>query len=459
MENFCYYRYIKSVDEYIKLYINKYGIKYSMDDIKKQIRNHVDFIKDKIKKNEINLDILQVEYILSEVENKLKINESKSTIKPVINATGVVLHTNLGRSILNKSISEKIIDIATNYVDIEMDTSTGLRSQRGVQIVELLKSITNTEDALIVNNNAAAVLLILSTLAKDKEVIISRGELVEIGGSFRIPDVMLSSGAILHEIGTTNKTRLSDYENAINEDTVAIMKVHTSNFKISGFTENVDIEALAALSNKYDIPLIHDLGSGTFVNLFDEPTIRESMKYNCDLVCFSGDKLLGACQAGIILGKKVYIDKLRKNPLMRALRVDKITMVTLLETLKLYKNTDKAVSEIPTLKMLHLTDAELLNKAKTLSKIFKDKGIENRIMKDFSSCGGGALPSEKLATYTVCVKSNKLSNSCLLSKLRNSSTPIIARISDEGVLFDIRTISDNHYEYISNTLKDIFNHE
>jgi len=285
----------------------------------------------------------------------------------VINATGVVLHTNLGRSPLSEGVLDNVMKVGMGYSNLEYDLETGKRGQRHVHTGRLLRDITGAEDAIIVNNNAAAVLLCLNTLAKDREVIVSRGELVEIGGSFRVPDVMASSNAVLREVGTTNKTHLHDYSNAINEKTALILKVHQSNYKIVGFTSDVGFDELVSLGGKHGIPVMYDLGSGclldlTPVGIRSEPSVAEIIKKGIDLVTFSGDKLLGGPQGGVIAGRKRFIEKIRKNPLARAVRVDKLTIAAFEATLMEYMDTEKAVKKIPVLDMLFQSPSEIRRK-------------------------------------------------------------------------------------------------
>ncbi|MFQ9067539.1 MAG: L-seryl-tRNA(Sec) selenium transferase [Romboutsia timonensis] len=322
----------------------------------------------------------------------------------------------------------------------------------------------NCEDVLVVNNNAAAVLLVLSTLAKSKEAIVSRGELVEVGGSFRIPSIMELSGAKLVDVGATNKTHLNDYEEAINEETGVLMKVHTSNYKILGFTESVEIRELKKLGEKYNLPVIEDLGSGVFIDLSKyglsyEPTVLDSLKNGADIVTFSGDKMLGGPQAGIIVGKKEYIDKMKKNQLTRALRVDKLTICALEATLRMYLDEEKAIKEIPTLRMLTYKISELEEKSKCLYDKIIDKNIDaNVFIEDgLSQVGGGSMPLETIKTKVVAITPKNMSVSSLEKKLRLSNSHIIARIYDNKYILDVRTIFEEEFEIIANELKKVLN--
>lgn len=399
--------------------------------------------------------------IVKDAISKVEINYSLS-LKKVINATGTVLHTNLGRSLLSDDIKNEVWTAASRYSNLEYNIDKGERGSRYTHLTETIKRLTKAEDVLVVNNNAAAVLLVLSTLAKGGEAIVSRGELVEVGGSFRIPSIMELSGAKLVEVGSTNKTHLKDYENAINEEIKAIMKVHTSNYKILGFTQSVEMDELSNLCKKKNIPLIEDLGSGVFIDLSKyglsyEPTVLDSIKKGADIVTFSGDKILGGPQAGIIVGKKEYIEKMKKNQLTRALRVDKLTIAALEATLRLYLDEEKAINKIPTLKMLTYTIDELDNKANDLFNKINNESLDIKILIEdgYSQVGGGSMPLETIKTKVISIVPNKISVSKLEQKLRLSDSHIIARVYDEKYVLDIRTIFEDEYDVIVNELKNI----
>lgn len=386
------------------------------------------------------------------------------SLKKVINATGVVIHTNLGRSLLSESIKDDLMNTAFRYSNLEYDISSGERGSRYSHLTETIKRLTGAEDVLVVNNNAAAVLLVLSTLSENKEVIVSRGELVEVGGSFRIPSIMKLSGAKLVEVGATNKTHLSDYEESITDETSALMKVHTSNYKILGFTENVEIKDLKCLGEKYNLPIIEDLGSGVFIDLSKyglsyEPMVVDSLKNGADIVTFSGDKMLGGPQAGIIVGKKEYIDKMKKNQLTRALRVDKLTICALEATLRLYLDETKAINNIPTLRMLTYSIEELETRAKNLyNKIVNIKVDANVNIEDgLSQVGGGSMPLETIKTKVIAIKPNNMNVSSLEKKLRLSDEHIIARVYDNKYILDLRTIFDEEFDIIAKELKNALN--
>lgn len=384
-------------------------------------------------------------------------------LKNVINATGVVLHTNLGRAVLSEKAKESLWSIACRYSNLEFELESGKRGSRYSHIEELLCKLTGAEAAMVVNNNAAAVMLVLSTMAKDREVIVSRGQLVEIGGSFRVPDVMSQSGATLREIGTTNKTHIWDYENAVNENTAALMKVHTSNYRILGFTKEVESEELVELGKKLNIPVIEDLGSGVLLDLQKyglpyEPTVQSAVKAGMDVVTFSGDKMLGGPQAGIIVGKKQYIEKMRKNPLTRAFRIDKLTLAALEATLKLYLDEEAAIKGIPVLHMLTMSKDELTKRAKKLyNKLVKKLGDNATlsVVDDFSEVGGGSMPMHKLPTKVVAVTAGQLSVDKLEEALRKYKTPVIARISKDRLIIDVRTVFDEEMDLIADALQDI----
>lgn len=427
------------------------------------IREELHILRNNIKEGV--LDEEEVLKIIDELPEKIRrrsIENDKFKLRKVINATGTVIHTNLGRSLLNDKIMENIKEIATNYSNLEYDLEKGTRGSRYSHVESILREITGAEEALVVNNNAAAVLLVLSTLAKDKEVIVSRGELIEIGGSFRIPDVMEQSGACLVSVGTTNKTHLWDYEKAINEETGALLKVHTSNYRILGFTSSVESKELSRLKAKYDIPLIEDLGSGVLIDLSKygieyEPTVQDSLQNGVDIVTFSGDKLLGGPQAGIIVGKKSYIEAMKRNPLTRAFRVDKFTLSALEATLKYYLEEEMAIKEIPTLKMLSMTmeeidylSEELLSKIKELDL---GPNIKVNIEDSHSEVGGGSLPLEQLPTKCVVLTLENLSTQRFEERLRAYSIPIITRLYKDKIYIDVRTLKQREFPILVEGIK------
>lgn len=381
-------------------------------------------------------------------------------LKPLINATGVVIHTNLGRAILSDRAIENIMHLAGNYSNLEYDLSQGKRGKRYANIKDILIELSGAEDAIVVNNNAAAVLVCLNTIAKDREVIVSRGELVEIGGSFRIPEVMKSSGAILKEIGTTNKTHFADYKNALSGNTALILKIHQSNYRVIGFTEEVSIKDLVSLGRRYRIPVMFDLGSGCMINLekygiYGEPTVQEMIKAGVDIVTFSGDKLLGGPQAGIILGKERLIQKIQKNPLLRAIRIDKLTLASLEATMMQYLDEEKAVKEIPTLKMLLQSPDTIKQRAKKILNLLKKDISETAkidVIADKSQAGGGSLPEVDFPTFVVSIKPLNISVNTLEKRLREGKPPVIARIKDGALLIDARTVQDKEIKTLASCI-------
>ena len=380
----------------------------------------------------------------------------------VINATGVVLHTNLGRAPIGKEVAHHLVGVITGYSNLEYDLEEGKRGLRYRNLEWILKELTGAEDVCVVNNNAAAVLLVLSALAKGKEVIVSRGELIEIGGSFRIPDVMAQSGAILREVGTTNKTHLRDYECAVNENTGLLMKVHTSNYKILGFTQSVSTKELVELGRRTGIPVYEDLGSGSFIDvrklgLSYEPTVQEVLKAGVDVVSFSGDKLLGGAQAGIILGKKELVEKIKKHPLNRALRIDKMTLAVLEATLTYYLDERLALKKVPVWKLLSQSRDEILSKAKELVRELLQLGFKGKveIVEDEAEVGGGALPLQTLPTYCVAVEVEGLSPEALDKKMRECEVPVVGRIKEGRYLLDLLTVFEEELPVVAGNLMKI----
>lgn len=429
------------------------------------IREELDDIRESIKKGELDEQSFEkVINLLSEKIYKNSMEKNSYNLKRVINATGVVLHTNLGRSLLNEEVLENIKNTSINYSNLEFDIDSGTRGSRYAHIEDIIKKITGAEGSLIVNNNAAAVMLVLSTMAKDKEVIVSRGELIEIGGSFRIPDVMERSGAKLVDVGATNKTHLNDYEAAIGENTAALLKVHTSNYRIMGFTSSVDSKELNGLKEKYNLPLIEDLGSGVLIDLEKygmehEPTVQDSLEKGVDIVTFSGDKLLGGPQVGIIVGKKEYIEKMKKNPLTRAFRVDKLVIAALETILSYYIDEEDAIKKIPTLRMLTISLDELNKKAVDLEreiKLLEVSSSLNIVIEDsMSEVGGGSLPLVELPTKAISINSTKFSTQKMEVFLRKSNIPIITRVYKDKLYFDLRTIREDEYKVIVETINNM----
>ena len=394
--------------------------------------------------------------LLAEAVKRLEVTaerESQSGMRRVINATGVLLHTNLGRAPLSSS-ARAAIDAASRYCSLEYDLESGARGGRGTRVESLLKDLTEAEDALVVNNCAAAALLILKVLAGDGETIVSRGELVEIGGDFRVPDVMASSGTRMVEVGTTNRTHLRDYEQAINENTRLIMRVHPSNYRIVGFASVPERAELAALAREAGLPLYEDAGSGQLADLrqygvVDEPVVREIVESGVDVVSFSGDKLLGSAQAGLIVGRREIVSRLRKHPLYRALRSDKLRLAALEATLVSHQR-DVANAEVPVIAMLSLTAEELERRARSLVE-----GLDVELIAGESALGGGAGPTSTFPTTLIAVTHPDKSADDIEHELRHYSPPIIARISEGRVLLDLRTVFEDELPAIRAALMAI----
>jgi L-seryl-tRNA(Ser) seleniumtransferase len=388
--------------------------------------------------------------LIDEIEWRLNASFARrrqSRTQRVINATGVVLHTNLGRAPLSSRALAAINEAAADYCNLEYDLETGQRGKRGAGLEAMLRELAGCEAAAVVNNCAAAVLITLNTLAEGGEVLISRGELIEIGGSFRIPDVIAKSGARIREVGTTNRTRLGDYEKAINENTRVILRAHPSNYRIIGFTEKPALEDLALLARECNLPLFEDLGSGCLVDLesigvHDEPTVAYSLKAGCSVVSFSGDKLLGGPQAGIILGEAELINRIKTNPLMRALRVDKLTYAALEATVASYLS-GRALEEIPTLTALHAPKAAITRRARAFVR--RARRSINELQLDLidghSVVGGGSAPETQLPVTLIAVTSRRMSAVEIEKKLRLNSPPVIARIVDDRLTLDLRTVT------------------
>lgn len=374
--------------------------------------------------------------------------QAEPSLKKVINATGIILHTNLGRACISARAAAAAQEVAQSYSTLEYNLQAGRRGTRYSHVESLLCKLTGAESALVVNNNAAAVLLILSDMAQGGQVITSRGELVEIGGSFRVPDIMEACGAELKEVGTTNKTHLWDYDRAITEKTRALMKVHTSNYRIVGFSETPTLPELAELAHSRGLPVIEDLGSGCLVDLqqfgiYGEPTVQDSVRAGVDVVSFSGDKLLGGPQAGIIVGKKAIVDKLKKHPLTRAMRVDKMTLAALEATLRSYEIG--AYNEIPTIAMLAVTQDQLRAKADALCGLMTAAGIAAEVVPTEGQVGGGSVPTQMLKSFAVAVQPAGVNLDQLEANLRMGRPAIVGRINHDRFLLDVRTLKESDY--------------
>lgn len=425
------------------------AIRYAIDQTRKGIlEGHIDQVED--------------DRLLSDAIDWARLKLAPRLVS-VINATGVVLHTNLGRALLCQDALDNIVAVSRTYSNLELNLATGKRGIRYAAVEDLICELTGAESAIAVNNNAGAVLLALNTLAKGKEVVVSRGELVEIGGSFRVPDVMAKSGGILKEVGTTNRTHLRDYENAITDQTGLFLKVHASNYKIEGFTAAVPLTEMVELGHSKGILIMEDLGSGTLIDFSkygmpSEPPVSMSVQSGADVVTFSGDKLLGGPQAGIIVGNKETIDQIKSNPMTRALRIDKLTLAALESTMKLYLDETAAVEQIPTLRMLTMPFETLCQKAQVLMKSIQKKvtaPLAIELVDMNSRPGGGSFPELNLPTRCVALLPETLSVSKLEKQMRSATPAVIGRIEDNRYILDPRTIQDGQEDIISSTLSRI----
>ena len=413
------------------------------------------------------LDEEQIKIRLDELPGAVqqKLQQSLAySLRPVINATGVILHTNLGRAPLSRAALQHAAEVSRGYSNLEYDLDSGERGRRDIHAERLFAKLLNTAErkvsTIVVNNNAAAVLLGLNSLAEGGEVLVSRGELVEIGGSFRIPDVMAKSGAVLREVGTTNRTRAADYESAITDRTRLLLRVHRSNFQIVGFTEQPSLEELVALGRKHSIPVMEDLGSGELFDLRNvdvrgEPMIADSLRAGVDIVTFSGDKLLGGPQAGMISGDRGLVAKIRANPLFRALRVDKMFYAALEATLLAYLRED--YDSIPALRMMRISEDELERRAKQVAERLRTScpTLQAEVVESRSVLGGGAAPGSTLPTRALALKSENYTADELCTRLRQWETPIIARVEEARVLLDLRTVEPEQEEAIVTALQSI----
>lgn len=387
----------------------------------------------------------------------------RGSLRRVVNGTGVVIHTNLGRAPLSPSLRERLLDAAFSYSTLEFDVERGGRGERYSHVEPLLCQLTGAEAAVVVNNNAAAVLLVLTALASGREVIVSRGELVEIGGSFRVPDVMRQGGAILREVGTTNRTHPADYRSAIGDETALLLKVHASNYRVMGFTAEVPVEELAAIAHERGLLLVVDAGSGNLVRWegvpgMEEPTVREYLAGGADIVTFSGDKLLGGAQGGIIVGRREPLERLKKHPLMRALRVDKLTLAALEGTLLLYRDERRAREEIPVLKLIGTGEEEIARRGKRFVRSLRrtlSPSVSLRLVRGESQVGGGAMPLVVLPTRLIAVEAAGLSPEEIERRLRLREIPVIGRISRKTFLLDVRTMDDRDLEPLRQGLESL----
>ena len=452
-------RKIPKVDELLRLpELSELSCPHTI--LTESVRETIDRVRQQILSGE--QPSLEAEQLCRQV---LALVHKKTTmsLRPVINATGIVLHTNLGRARLSDAAVEAIHSVAQDYNTLEYNLEKGSRGSRYSHVEKLIAKLTGTEAAMVVNNNAAAVMLVLSTMTKGKEVITSRGELVEIGGAFRVPEIMQQSGGTLVEVGTTNNTHLSDYQNAITENTGALLKVHTSNFKIMGFCEEVSLEEMVELGHQHNIPVIYDLGSGAMVRLSDygiqdEPNVLDSVKSGADIISFSGDKLLGGPQAGIIIGRREYIEAMKKNPLTRAFRIDKLTLAALEATLREYLDPQEVIHRNPTLRMITATMDDLVPMGQQLLEALQkvcDGSYRVTLTEDFGQVGGGSVPTQMIRSSVVAVEPTRISLDLLETRLReHDPLPVIARISKDRLLLDVRTIESRHFDYVAQSILD-----
>ncbi len=428
-----------------------------------KVRSFLDDVREKMSKASEGVEVPSPMEMAEKIADWLQ-TERRSLLLPVINGTGILLHTGLGRAPLAASAVERLRQIASGYASVEVDLETGERGQRSKIVERLLCELTGAKAAAVSNNNAAATMLALSSLAAGKEVLVSRGELVEIGGNYRLPEVMKCSGCILREVGTTNKTRISDYAEAINENTAAILRVHTSNYRIVGFTESVSLKALVDLAHRHQLPLIDDVGSGALLDLnqygiHDEPIVRDSIAAGADLVLFSGDKLVGGPQAGILVGKSSFVDRVLANPLMRAMRTDKLTLAALQATLELYHNRETAEQAIPLLNMLSTPMENLLfrvNKFVGQVQLLENVGVAEPLS-DHSMLGGGSVPTQEIPTWCAAMTFKGFSVDQVARGLRSQTPALMGRIRNDQLILDFRTIQPQFdvklFDLFANVLK------
>lgn len=441
------FRNLPSVNDLLETpALRKVVDKVSHNVVVENVRSFLDDVRKNLREKKDGVQIPSAAELANSIAQWIAVQEVPP-LQPVLNGTGVILHTGLGRAPIAEEAIEAISAISRGYASLEVSLKTGKRSQRVEAVEKLLMELTGAEAAAVTNNNAAATMLTLAALAAGKEVVVSRGELIEIGGSFRLPDVMTSSGAVLHEVGTTNKTRIGDYESALNEQTGALMKVHTSNYVVCGFTESTDISDLVGLGHRHSLPVIDDVGSGALIDfsrygLGHEPTVRDSIQAGADVVLFSGDKLVGGPQCGIIVGRRKYIEKIAKHPMMRAMRVDKMTLAGLAATLKLYRNPDQAEARIPLLQMLSCSMENLKNRAeRMLPRLDTLDWIDSvEIVSGQSMLGGGSVPTQSVETLCLQIHPKGKTVQQLADDLRRLDTPIFGRVQNESFFVDLRTI-------------------
>lgn len=440
---------INSLKEHVQLqeYSEKYENIYYTNVLRKSLDDYRKIIKEQ------NLEAYSEEFLIQIIKNNFK--KSRYNLQRVINATGTIIHTNLGRSLYSSKVIENIVNVAKSYNNLEYDLENKTRGSRYTHTVEIIKELTGCEDAIIVNNNAAAILLVLTSLVTDGEAIVSRGELIEIGGSFRVPEIMKYSNTQLCEVGTTNRTHEKDYIEAINENTKALVKIHTSNYKIMGFTSEVEIGEIARIAKEHNVLSIEDIGSGSLINFskytnITEPTIQNSIKAGTDIVTFSGDKLLGGVQAGFIVGKKEYIDLIKKNNLLRSLRVDKLTLAAIEASMQEYLDESYAIENIPTLRMITEKPEVVLEKANQLLNLLDNKE-KYKIEPTKCIIGGGSLPCVELDSYKLILDYDYDLNE-MYEKFHNNYIPIVPKIENDKIIIDMKTILEEDFEVLKEFL-------
>ena len=440
--------------------LEKFGRETDYYTFSQGIREGIEFFRENIL-NDIITEFTEDD-VIKKIISILKEN-SKTNLRKVINGTGTIIHTNLGRGIFSEKMGKHLFDIVTSYNNLEYNLKTGKRGSRYAHLEKLICETTGAEAALVVNNNAAAVVLCLNEFAENREAVISRGELIEIGGSFRIPEIMKFAGANLIECGTTNKTYIKDFENAVTENTGMILKVHTSNYKIQGFTREVSRDEIAALGREKNIITMEDMGSGALIDfskygLSKENTVQEALKSGIDIITFSGDKLLGGCQAGIILGKKSLIERLKKNQYLRTIRVDKMTTAVLEILFRTYRDEREAVKEIPSLRFITEDILSAQKRAENLSKILSSYNIPHEVIKTEANIGGGAMPGETVKSFGIRFNTD-ISPDKIAEKFRTADTAIIGRIEKNFFIIDVKAVKDCEIEIIGKTAAKLFEKE
>jgi L-seryl-tRNA(Ser) seleniumtransferase len=452
------FRHLPSVNALLDLPALQ-ALPHPRDAVVAAVRSELDELREQLSKNVALDGQTEPAQVAQRVIARLD-RELRPKLRTVINATGIVLHTNLGRAPIAEAAAKAAYEAARGYLNLELDLDSGKRSSRQNAIRDWVGKLTGAESATAVNNNAAATVIALRALAHGKEVIVSRGQLIEIGGSFRIPDIMGVSGATLREVGTTNITRAADYENAIGPDTAALMQIHTSNYRISGFTETPSLAELVALGRKHNLPVIDDIGSGAMLDFarfgFEgEPVARHSVAVGADLLLFSGDKLLGGPQAGIIAGKQEWIQKIEKDPLMRAFRLDKMTLAALETTLRLYLDEAAALREVPVLRLLGTPLEELRERAEALAARLRDvPGVQSAIAaEDVAFVGGGSLPDQRMKTWVVDVEPAAQSDEDFAYRLRAGDPAVLGRLRDGKLVLDVRTVFPEQTEMLARAVR------